>query len=1102
MAAKLRIETGTDPAFLTKRLMQEYVAALTAARRQQQCENVLWLTPSSHAQRVLTRQLVQQLGHCCWTPRIETFDSFAEWLLRRAGHSFTPISSTVRRLLLRRLIRELREAGELTYFAAVAETPGFLNAVEAFVVELKRNEIWPEKYLQASQRISASPERDQELGTLYQSYQDVLQQHRWYDSPGRFWLAREELAEGRCDPLSWSYIAVVGFTDFTRTQHAILRLLAERTEQMVITLPWDKHRPDLFAKVSSTLQVLKEEHQPSSLIVEHRPCAPADDESPAFRRFIREGLFSPPGSWRPQRESQGLHIVAALGPQSEQAAVAYRIKHLLAQGVCPEEIVVGLWSLAQEGHVWTQAFQAAGIPVWCEQGPQLREQGLLKFLMAVLTAEAEDWSYHALMRVLDSSFFRPKIPQVDVPSSVRAVAEVLRRLRLPKQREVMLTSVYHAAQRDGHDTEAEADPTLASRARRALPLLQWYSQHTETLRKAHTLSDWIDVLAHLVDCLGCLLSPAAEPGAVSDVLVWDRLQRMLRDAAGADSQRSTTPTALSLPAFMAELRDLLADERLDPPSEARGKVRILSCEQLRHLSVPHVFLVNLVEESFPRRRQDDCLLSDSEREHLAAQCQLPLLHHRQHLQNEMLFFYLLLLSARQSLTISYPAVDSEGQPAYPSPYLTSVSSLFVTEAVEPVREGCLDPLPPPDRALTTTDVRLLAMHAALQGAPGWFRALGEHPPTRCMVQNVLAAVEMAVQRFHTSGFTVYEGRLESPTHLRSLAQRYGSEHHFSATELETYAACPFRFWLEHVIRVSVSQEPTEETDPLRRGHLVHAVLADLLAHYPPGTTPDELTRRFRELVELHLRRQPTLTELQQALTRIERQLLDEWATAYGRQMAEYLDILRQEGVEGLRDSLPEIAFGKAGQSGDNDHVFAPLMLGSGEEAVSLCGRIDRLDLCHHQGRLVYTVIDYKTGKPPKFNRSEVQSGRALQLVLYTLAVQRLGIAPPNAIPFQMGYWCLKETGFRAGLSSSRKKITPVDEAVWHSLVELLEETVPRLATGIRQGEFVVDNPDRECSKTCDFRTICRVNQIRPLAEQLAKLRRFGNESDATHPELL
>lgn len=1099
MAAKLRIETGTDPALLTKRLMQEYVAELAAARQQQQCEMVLWLTPSSHAQRVLTRQLVQRLGHCCWSPRIDTFDSFAEWLLRRAGHSFTPISSTVRRLLLRRLIRELRESGELNYFANVAETPGFLNAVEAFIVELKRNEIWPENYLQASKQVSASPERDRELGRLYQLYQNVLEQHCWYDSPGRFWLAREELAAGRCDPVSWTYIAVVGFTDFTRTQHAILRLLAERAEQMVITLPWDEHRSDLFAKVSLTLRVFQEEHQPSAVVVEHRPCAPAADESPAFRRTLREGLFSPPGGWRPQRESQGLHVVAALGPQSEQAAVANRIKHLLAQGVHPEEIVVGLWSLAQEGQVWTQALQAAGIPVWCELGPQLREQGLLKFLMAVLTAEVEDWSYHALMRVLDSSFFRPEIPQVEVPSSVRAVAEVLRRLRLPQHREIILSSVCHASQRDDHDTETDADPSLASRARCALPLLQWYSQHTEALRKAHTLSAWVDVLAHLVDCLGCLSTPPTEQGTVSDERVWDRLQRMLRDAAEADSHRAALPTTLSLPEFLSELRDLLADERLDPPSEARGKVRILSCEQLRHLSVPHVFLVNLAEESFPRRRQDDCLLSDSEREHLAAQCQLPLLHHRQHLQDEMLFFYLLLLSARQSLTLSYPVVDSEGQPVYPSPYLTSVSSLFVTEAVEPVREGCLDPLPSPDRALTAADVRLLAMHAALQGHPGWLRALGEHLPTRSMVQNVLAAVEMAVQRYHTSGFTVYEGRLESPTHLRSLAQSYGMQHHFSATELETYAACPFRFWLEHVIRVSVSQEPTEETDPLRRGHLVHAVLADLLANYPPGTTPEQLTSRFRELVEQQLRRQPTLTELQQALTRIEQQLLDEWATAYGRQMAEYMEMMRQQGVETWSTPLLEIAFGKAGKSGDNDRAFAPLKLGSGEGCVLLCGRIDRLDLGHHQGRLVYTVIDYKTGNPPKFNRSEVESGRALQLVLYTLAVQRLGMAPPEALPFQMGYWCLKETGFRAGLSSSRKKINPVDEAVWQSLVELLEETVPRLATGIRQGEFVVDNPDRECTKTCDFRTICRVNQIRPLAEQLAKHRRFGTDSDATPP---
>ena len=1108
--ANVRILCGADPDALTDSVLREYVTALRAGRDRKQLDAALWLTPTKRSQRDVKSQLLRRMNGACWTPGIATFDGFAEWLLRRAGQPATPISSTVQRLLLRRITQQLLDAGELRHFDPVAHTAGFLDVVQSFIAELKRDEVWPEHFLNACGSALETTQRDRELGQVYQHYQDVLQERSWYDMEGRFWHARNELAAGRCDPLpKWSCIAVVGFADFTRTQHEILQHLAERTAELVITLPWDEARPDVFAKPIATWTRFQRTWPNARR-----------EQKPGFGDVIRRGLFMNPRHWTPVASQNGLEIVATTGPHSEYAAVARRIKSLIAEGVLPGDIVVGLRSLTTDGITWSQALRDAGVPVWCEVGPPLKEQGLVKFLLAMLQAELHDWAFHRLMTVLDSSYFRPRFfvgQASSLPSTarktaeavsighraVRAVSAVLRRLRLSEQRTVILDVVGRTAARGdllSEERKLATEEPVEPVAQRAIPLLRWYSSHTEPLRHPHTLADWIDVLAQLVDALvsgewlvvsghGSESSTTHHSPVTTHPVhdLWDRVQRRLRDAAEAEAQMTAKPARLTTAEFVAEFRDLIAEERIDPEPEHPGCVRLLGFDQIRHVTVPHLFLAGLTEESFPRRRSDDCLFTNAERRRLSEHG-IALQSQERHQQDELLFFQSLLSRAGQTLTISYPEIDANGQPVFASPYLSSLRSLFTPDSLRFAREGQLDPIPPAVHALTASDVRLVAMDAALSGRAGWLRTLGETPSTRPVVSNLVAAVEMAAHRFHASGFTSYEGRLTSPIHQRSLAERFGPQRQFSATELESYATCPFRFWLETVLGIAPLEEPDAATDHIRRGHIVHDVLAELLSPMVAGTPPADLAAQFRSLVAQHLDRQPTHGELQRALTRVEQRLLDDWAQAYASQVDAYSVMVRDAWSGEWTAANPELPFGDVpGEPTEAPFpAYPPLTVGPADRRVLVRGRIDRVDIGNVDGRPVYTVIDYKTGRRPKFSIEEVQSGRALQLALYTLAVQRLGIAPADATPFQLGYWCLRETGFRTGLT--QRKFSALDAAVWQSLADILEQTIPQLAAGIRGGEFVVENDDLECTSHCRFHTVCRVNQVRNVADALAKHR--------------
>ena len=1138
MTSHLTLLVGRAGSGKTERVLDEYRLALREARERRRVGSTLWLAPTHRARQAIVERLLSAGDPVQLAPQVLTFDVFAEKILTAAGRPASPISPVMKRLLLRRIVAELHARGSLASFAPVVSTSGFLDVVSSFISELKREEIWPEDFLAAcAQRPGSRSQRDAELGRIYERYQAQLTAQDWYDNEGRFWLARTALAEGVRGPFaSVEFLAVDGFADFTQTQYEILALLMGWIGRATITLPLEQPttRSDLFAKPNVAFARLQK-HLPDGASCRIESLSADDSTWPSGLARSVAGLFTNPRTNHSTDDAAGIELIAATGPAGECEAVARRIKHRLESGAAPNQIVVALRAISEDGPAWSDFLAEAGLPVWCEAKLPLASSPVVKALFSLLQLELENWPFARLMSVLDSNLFLPNWPETQSGRAVRSVAAALRRLKLHAGRDLILRVLSRVATgllqeetevvSDEDDEEAlpVSEGTAAAIASQAEPLLARLSRTTERLRRKHSLADWTDVLASLGKELGWSRSDLGQQSNTEshEARDWDLLQRIVRTAAEADEKLASSPAAkpprklplLDLAEFTAELRDLLSGETIPIPADPGGCVRVLDVEQVRHLSVPHLFVVGLSESSFPQNRADDCLFGDAERRDLAARG-LALRHREQHQQDEMFLFYNLVTKARASLTLSYPAINRKGQPVFPSPYVTAIRALFTPAALLVAQEGQLDPVPLVDRALTATDLRLVAMTEARAARPGLFNHLLAKPEWQRVGWNLLASLDMNVHRFHTRGFTRYEGRLELPQNLDALRKRFGAQHQFSATELEGYATCPFRFWLGKVLKLDALPTPEEGTDYAARGSLIHDVLAQLLvegmedghscpsglvtedrtgksAHPPSWMDSDEetLAARFRQLVDEHLGRRFHETELQRALTRIEAELLGQWGDAFAKQQAEYREKVSSAWT-GRKPSLaPEISFGSLpdAKPDDLEPLHDPIVFGDGDRAVRVRGRIDRVDVGTVAGQTVFTVIDYKTGRPPKSNEAELQSGRAIQLALYALAVRRLGLAGPEAVPFQMGYWPIKETGFKRGYQRETKSFDGLDVAVIDSLEQILDDVIPKLAEGLRSGKFLVENADRDCTGHCPYHTTCRVNQLRPLAESLHKI---------------
>ncbi len=347
---------------------------------------------------------------------------------------------------------------------------------------------------------------------------------------------------------------------------------------------------------------------------------------------------------------------------------------------------------------------------------------------------------------------------------------------------------------------------------------------------------------------------------------------------------------------------------------------------------------------------------------------------------------------------------------------------------------------------------------------------------------------MAAARFRTRGLTQFEGMLSDPRNIKRLRKRFGVSHEFSATELETYAENPFRYFLQYVLGLEPSGQPGPETDHARRGSAMHNALAALHRRTASGDSQSELT--LVELLREEIERALPLggdSPLLRALRRIERQILAARAERYKTQSDEYIASLSSSWDSPPSPAYWEVPFGNTpSEEGDDAGEQHPVVeFGASDDIVRVRGRIDRVDTGAVAGRAVFNVIDYKMSrKPQRFSPEDVELGRTLQLLVYSFAVRKLGMLDGDL--FQFGYWSLNGDGFVCGLKQRSRSIKMIEADVATSLDEALNRVLPRLAQSIRDGQFplVIDDPAEPYN--AEYNAVARLTPFRSVAEVLAK----------------
>lgn len=761
------------------------------------------------------------------------------------------------------------------------------------------------------------------------------------------------------------------------------------------------------------------------------------DPPPVVRNKVSDpaplsGLLSPTPS---AGEGAVVDLFAASGPAEEIREVLRRV---MAEGLSWDDVEIIATDPVVYGGALHVVAERLGIPVSYAVGLPVERTRPGRATAAYFRWLTGDYPAHEIRRLLESGDLRT--PRGG-PSSL-ALARRLRRLRIGWGHDRYLPAIDRALRRleEGSARRGESDVEAEERVGREREELRTLRSILEPILAASPVLDRVDrrPLAPAEAAAG--LHAFLDAVSAADAPSATARERLL---AIAERVRATLTRPTDPVAAIALLRRHL--EIRVPAPQREGAAPWISAGGHVHLSDvahggfsarPTTFVVGLDADRFPGSGLQDPLLLDAQRRWLDPDA-LPGSAERMAARQFELAACLARLRGR--VTLSYSAWDpTEAREVAPATVLLSAF-----RAVRGDPEASFEDL----RQAMGDAASAVPGDAALDAADVWFHALHQDGVLRDGTRVVRAAYpDLDAGLVASAALT---GETATPHHglvrprPNVLDPRRNPDTVLSASGLETLGSCGLQYFHRYVLGVRKHDDPELDPDawlnPLDRGRLLHEVFEATLREARAAQIEDE-----DRLITL------ALDVLDREARTMANEVPPPGEAVRAREMRALADdvrsFVRMVTAGGASWEALELKFGFHGEPP------APLELKGGE--VRLRGAIDRVD----RGPGGLTVIDYKTGRPDRFERRHgtFNEGRRLQNVVYAAVAERLLGQRVDRMEYHFPTRRGRNESIGFGREEVRRGLGLID----------------RLLQGVAAGRFLpTENPD-DC-RFCDYAPICR-----------------------------
>lgn len=984
------------------------IQRILAFRKVNPLDRVWVIVPDRQAVAYFRQRLAQSGG--ALGVSIGTFRDLYVDILESTGQFIPVITPALEHRLVQQTILDL--SPELTHFASIKGKPGFILTLQDCFAELRGALVRSESFLAYTQ---TSTPANHELALLYDHTLKQLARLGWIDPEGQSWLAIDALQGDSRGATDIGLVVVDGFTSFMGARRQFLKTLSAHVADILITLPGKPASTrTVNNKTQKVCQDLRDtfDFQVNELNEEPHLAGAA--------AYLERHVFTQEGLPRIKPDEPFMLEVRS---QAEEAREALRwIKALnKRQGVPLYSCALYASNLATYQPLIQAAANEFGIKVYFSKPAPLSESPAILSILSLLNLPLEDFPNRSLFNTLHSPYFDFAM-DADTLEDLERISQKTLIVKGRDQWQETWQVLENTSRSPTDDLDEERyreDPTRSMN----IPALHAAMENFWTLFNCidnpRSQTAWIAWLEGMLEELNFYQNITLERDQDACQSFSDALKALVL------SESVLGERIEDYPAFILALQGTLNGNRVDEPRHARKDALIVAgMIEARALRFKAVALLGFSEGLFPVVENPDPFLDETLRCDLGMEPRLG--------REQPSIFYQALTRTDQYLLITRPYLSEDGETWEPSPYWNSVCSLYTEKPYEPFEKISAGSVRLQSEAASSHE---LLFWAVQQGA----LAMKNDADLLTRWQAVNDAGRILDVRRAKKAHGIYEGNIEQL--VPQLAVMFSPSEVISASRLETYGTCPYKFFVDNLLKLSPKEPPELGLDAAQKGTIFHRIL---------------------EQVYRDVQRSEGAESALDLLDFIATAVFHDAPRREGFRPSPLWEIEKAQYIQTLRKTIEQLDANSAGwtpiafEQQFGTAGLPPVVIIIGDEEVQLRGIIDRVDR-HSNGDI--RVIDYKTGGG-SLEKADLERGYRLQLPIYGMVAQyamKLGQVVDGF------YWKINAASPSALKLSTFKHLgSEGPEAAY----DLALDHIKKFLSSMRKGEFAPKVPKGGCPFYC------------------------------------
>lgn len=951
-----------------------------------------------------------------WGKNLLTFSELSDFVNEASPNLKKKKISAVQSFsVIRKATKVLSE--ELEVFGEFSANRDFLGDVASIISRLKQSGVNPAELSRIVEKVKGIglQKKLKDIVLIYEKYDAFICEEEFVDDSGLLQAVSREIEREGLDAFfpSAEKLVIFGFSDFAQLELNVIKSLScKLSDKLSETFLFVSDFQDLKEYESRFFDSLRK----SSIVYEEEPCDEKSAEDGKVKREFREFADS----------------------HDEIEHIAKRIKKLVVdEGFTARDFRVLVESGKRRGLSIARTFEKNGIAVDLRNSGTLTESVYGTLARDILRLKSGNFHRNDLIRLLRNPLFVLYLG--GGKQAYECVGEIIRLSSAEHQEYRTINGISNWRKILKHvGEEKNYLSSVASKVDEALN--KFISSKFKGKKFSALTSDLRKVFSDL-----CVSENSAKLIEREDTTreCFDRFFSFLLelsfihgkfDCAIADVREYLL--------FLEEFMSRNSVPYKTPCESDSERVDVINFSAARGISPKVLFLAGLSDTSFPSPLPDDPILKTREKAEINAALESGVFEEeRFHYEKEKHLFSELAAAASEKAVFSWFRSDRESKDMNRSGFLEEMEGFKEQET----RDGFSDA----GEVFSGEDILLLGFSSgenALREPRIRQACRGEYgfDLAECLV----SGIEAERKRLKLYGlYSGFEGVLSEGV----LSEKMPRPEAFSPTRLEDYGTCPFKYFSERILKLTLHKDPEEhKASQLDLGRLAHQILKELMESvFVEGRNlPDSerVLEVYGKIAEKHKRGPGIFSHLPEIVADMEkRRFFDHILPRF---ISEEVERIKKSGfIPGFFEK--EVKF----------HL--------GETEIEV--KIDRVDIGEDEEKAV-SVVDYKM--------SEVRdrknfSFKNLQLPLYLKALSEEGYRPAGCSYISIGKPDENTLG----------KDPEVSEAV-----SLSEHYIQNIQNGFfppfiwekkeNQTEHSISaSLNEEPCSYCEYRDLCRVKNV-------------------------